>query len=161
MNSTPIAANEFAGYPVICELPVYRVDFATWEREGRALGLHPTAIPAYAHNDVVGYLSLSTSLGGIKGHLQWRYGARRSTARPSGKFFGSEFKVFELWFDSGHSSDEIFDAVMEGLRGLVRRQPVRGHDIDFAVLQAIGPHLDWRALVGLRADGQPRLLPPR
>jgi hypothetical protein len=145
----------FRGHPCAFELAVYRVDPERWDRESASLEQWTNLpIPAWAYNDVVGWLQLSTSGGGIKAYLQWRDATRlvRPTMRPSGRFFAHRGKVFELWFRSDQTDFAIYQELIARVRQLSRQQPFRGRYIDTTALEAIGPHVCWRALVGFQSQ---------
>lgn len=140
----------FGEHPCVFELAVYRVDPERWDRESASNP--PELNPAWSYNDVVGWLQLSTSGGGIKAYLQWRDSPRlvRPVMRPSGRFFVHRGKAFELWFTSDQTDFAIYQELIARLGQLSRQQPFKGRYIDTTALEGIGPHVSWRALVGFQ-----------
>jgi hypothetical protein len=58
-------------------------------------------------------------------------------------------KAFEVHFLPEQSNDDIYRELCEALNRLQREKPFRGRFLDMEVLQGIGNHMKWRALIGL------------
>jgi len=111
-------------------------------------------------NEVVGWIRLFVFCTQLRGETFWAKGQRLT--RKGRRRFEWIGKAVELDIGEHEASQEIFGRLIEELHALRTECPYAGRVIDLTCLKAIGPHVDWRALMSAAergsADGPPRHL---
>jgi hypothetical protein len=104
--------------------------------------------PGWQYNEVVAWIRIKVDGDMLKAY-SWRVPRQRFQRgfTPFPFEGGMESKLFELWRDDFEDSSEVYARLRSELVVLIDRGHTHaGRHLDLRVFDAIGPHIDWRAL---------------
>lgn len=98
-------------------------------------------------NEIVGWVRLFPESFGIGAHVWFTEGKRLT--RKMRKRFHLRTSSNSLWthFHPPFENVEIYSGVLQALKELTKRSPVKGRVLDLSVFYRIGPYVDWSRLI--------------
>jgi len=100
---------------------------------------------SWHYNEIIGWIDLYVRSDEIMGDL-WEAEGKRPRAR-SKRVFRCQGDWFKLKPQKESSSPDIFQQLLARLHEIEKKDYFKGRFFDFAALNEIGPHVDWRALL--------------
>jgi hypothetical protein len=129
-------------------------------RRAHSLAVGLKSPRGWQYNDLIGWVRLRADSSGpvIKAYL-WKVGNKNDEPRRAYRRGFTAFpfldggpgsKVFDEWIDDRRDDREIYDDLRSSLKWVVSASgPLRRRYIDLRIFDVVGPHIEWRRLLGL------------
>lgn len=103
---------------------------------------------AWQFNEIIGYIRLRFFGNQIRGEW-WKVGAKRISRTRKKQFEYRHWKVApERHIPAAATNAEIYRIVLEYVDACRRERELSGRFVDTTLLEAVGPHVDWRGYLG-------------
>jgi hypothetical protein len=102
----------------------------------------------WRHNQVIGWIRLLALTHQIQGEYYF-IEAKRIHKNIGNKKLVWQGKTLEVHFFPEQSSSDVYRELCDALDQLQSQKPFKGRFLDTEMLLAIGPHLNWRTLIGM------------
>jgi hypothetical protein len=100
------------------------------------------------YNRIVGWIEIRGAHDVIKAYLTWTSQKQIRFERKEAFPFKHEQKVFEQWVHPEMTSAQVYESLNEALIEVAGEPPIKGRWIDRTAFDALGPHVDFPALLG-------------